>query len=94
MYNVKQIIEELDNKHPNAIPVFGGALWAYESVSGENVNFKEFVSYFPTVVSNARFYGWHEGVVGALRRFCRICLVDPNLIEAYLGIRFEELVSI
>lgn len=89
MYNVQKIIEELDNNYPNAIPVFGGALWAYEYA--EKGDIKSFVKYLPNVISEAKFRKWHEGIAGALRRFCRICLVDPMLIEAYLGIRFEEL---
>lgn len=92
MYNVKQIIEELDNKYPNTIPVFGGALWAYEYAKKSDI--KTFVTYLPHVISEAKFRGWHEGAVGALRRFCRICLVDPMLIEAYLGIKFEELIKL
>lgn len=93
MYNIKQIIEELDDKFDNAIPVFGGALWAYKSVaSNDNINFKEFISYIPTVISNAKFYHWHEGAVGAVRRFCRLCLVDPALVECYIGMSLEELV--
>lgn len=88
MYDVKQIIEELDEKYDNAIPVFGGALWAYEYAFKGDL--KNFVKYLPNVVSEAKFRKWHEGIDGALRRFCHICLVDPMLIELYLGIRFEE----
>lgn len=92
MYNVKQIIEALDDKYPNAIPVFGGALWAYEYA--ERGDIKTFVTYLPHVISESKYRNWHEGSVGALNRFCRICLVDPMLIEAYLGIRFKELVEL
>jgi hypothetical protein len=94
MYDVKAIIEKLGDKYSNAIPVFGGALWAYDHVSGSDVNMAKFVSYLPSVISDAKFFKWHEGEVGALRRFCRICLVDPALVEAYLGIGFEELVKL
>lgn len=88
---VHRAICSLDNKYPNAIPVFGGALGAYEYINCDHPDFGKFVGCLPTVVSNAKFYKWHEGVIGALRRFCRLCLVDPALIEAYLGITFEEL---
>lgn len=94
MYNVQTVVEELHEKYHNAIPVFGGALWAYNYVSGNNIDIKKFVSYLPGVITSSRFFQWHEGEVGALRRFCRICLVDPNLIEAYLGITFKELVNL
>ena len=88
---VYKAITALSDKHPNAIPVFGGALRAYEYVNCDTPNLGKFVSCIPTVVSNAKFYNWHEGVVGAIRRFCRLCLVDPALIEAHLGMTFEEL---
>ena len=91
MYDVKKVIEALDVKQPNAIPIFGGALWAYEYAKKGDI--KTFVTYLPHVISEAKLRGWHEGVAGALRRFCHICFVDPMLIEAYLGIRFEELIK-
>lgn len=91
MYDVKKIIENLDDKYGNAIPVFGGALWAYKYA--EKGDIKTFVTYLPHIVSEAKFRGWHEGIVGALNRFCHICLVDPKLIEAYIGITFEELIK-
>ena len=85
--SVKSAIEALGDKYSNAIPVFACALSAYNS------SIEDLVGYFPDVISNAKFYHWHEGVVGALRRFCRLCLVDPDLIEVYLGISFAELVE-
>lgn len=88
MYDVKQIIENLSDKYDNAIPVFGGALWAYEYAKVGDI--KNFVKYLPNVVSEAKFRGWHEGIAGALKRFCHICLIDPMLVESYLNIRFEE----
>lgn len=88
---VYKAITALADKHSNAIPVFGGALRAYEYINCDTPNLGKFVSCIPSVVSDAKFYSWHEGAVGALRRFCRLCLVDPALIEAYLGITFEEL---
>ena len=93
MYDVKKIIEGLGEKYNNAIPVFAPALWAYEAVSNESPNFEKFVSYLPAVVGNADFFKWHEGIPGALRRFCHICLVDPTLVEVYLGMPFEEAIK-
>lgn len=84
-------ITALDDKYPNAIPVFGGALGAYNSVNTDKPDFAKFVSYIPDVVYSAKFYNWHEGTVGAIRRFCRLCLVDPALVELYLGISLAEL---
>lgn len=88
---VYNAINTLSTKYPNAIPIFGGALGAYECVNTDTPNFKAFTSCLLTVAHNAKFYNWHEGVTGALRRFCRLCLVDPALVELYLGISLAEL---
>lgn len=89
MYNIKTIIEKMSEQYSNAIPVLGGALFAYDHTD----NFAEFVRYFPTVIYNAKFFNWHDTPANALRTFCHICLVDPMLIEVYLGITFEELTN-
>lgn len=91
--NIYNAITALDNKYPNAIPVFGGALSAYNYINSDNPNFDKFISCIPTVIQNAQFYNWHEGVVGAIRRFCRLCLVDPALVEVYIGMPLEALVQ-
>lgn len=90
MYDVRKIVENLSKEYDNAIPVFGGADIAYERACNENPNLKVFVNYLLPVASAARYFKWHEGVAGARRRFCHMCLVDPELVEAYLGMRFEE----
>lgn len=83
-------IVALDDKHHNAIPIFGGALWASKYIT-DTFDLSQFVSYLPTVAQNAKFYKWHDGIVGALRTFCNICTIDPALIEVYLGASFNEL---
>ena len=88
---VHRAICSLADKHDNAIPVFGGALGAYEHINCDNPDFKKFVKCLPEVIHSAKFYKWHEGTIGAARRFCRLCLVDPALIELYIGTSFEEL---
>lgn len=87
---VYNAITALDEKYPNAIPVFGGALGAYNYVNSETPNFEKFIKCLPEVAESAIFFKWHEGVVGALRRFCRLCHVDPALIELYMGMSFNE----
>lgn len=81
---VEQRILALCDKYDNALGVFGGAYFA------SGVDIATFCEFLPGVVRNAKFFQWHEGVAGALRRFCRLCLVDPALVEAYLGMKFEE----
>lgn len=85
---IKHNIEVLDTKYHNAIPVFGGALWVYHD---NNFDSERFISGLSHVAENAEFFGWHEGIAGAMRRYCYICMVDPLAIEAVFGMKFEEL---
>ena len=89
--SVYNAIMSLADKYDNAIPVFGGALYAHKHISGNIVDFGEFVNYLSRLPSNVKFYHWHESAAQAARRFCHLCYVDPMLIEAYLGITFDEL---
>ena len=90
---IKSAIEKLGEKYSNAIPVFGCALSASKYLEADNYDFNKFVSFLPTVIGDAQFFKWHEGVLGALRTFCRLCFVDPALVEAYLGISFVEVAN-
>lgn len=85
---IKHKIECLDDQYHNAIPVFGGALWVYH---GNTFDSKRFIAGLHHVAENAKFFNWHEGIVGAMRRYCHICMVDPVVIEIALGAKFEEL---
>ena len=89
--SVYNAIMSLDSKYPNAIPVFGGALGAYNYINSDTPDLYSFVCSIKTVAENAVFYKWHEGAVGAIRRFCHLCYVDPMLIEAYIGATFEDI---
>ena len=80
----------LADKYDNAIPVFGAALGAYDYVHCDTPDFKKFINRLRNVAYDAKFYKWHEGPVGAVRRFCRICLVDPTLIEIYTNMSIEQ----
>lgn len=88
---VYNAIMHLDKQYPNAIPVFGGALGAYEYVNSDTPALDKFMMCLPDVAKNAKFYNWHEGAVGALRRFCHLCLIDPDLVEMYLGTSLDEI---
>jgi len=85
---IKHKIECLDNKYPNAIPVFGGALWVYHD---NDFDSKRFIAGLHHIAENAEFFKWHEGVAGAIRRYCNICMVDPVVVEVVLGMKLEEL---
>lgn len=85
---IQHKIEALDHQYPKAIPVFCGAIWVY---SGDEFNGGRFIHELKDVAESAKFYGWHETPADAVRRFCRICMVDPALVEDYIGHKFEEL---
>ena len=85
------LINKLADEHDNATAIFGGALFAHKYLSSDSPNLDEFIKYLPTVISHARFFKWHGGEVDALRVFCQICSIDPMLIEAYIGMTFEQL---
>jgi hypothetical protein len=81
----QRLIEKLAETHRNAIPIFGVALW----IDGV----EELVACLPNLIDDVKFYGWHETPADACRRLCRLCFIDPALIECYIGMKFEELVA-
>lgn len=85
---IKHNIEVLDSKYPNAIPIFGGALWVYHD---DDFDSQRFIAGLSHIAKNAEFFKWHEGVAGAMYRYCHICMVDPMVVEVALGMKFEEL---
>ena len=87
---VYNAITALDEKYPNAIPVFGGALSAYNNIHSDCPDYMSFVESVLSAAKNAAFHDWHEGTVGAMRRFCHLCFIDPSLIELYIGMTFAE----
>ena len=88
---VYNAITALSDQYSNAIPVFGGALGAYNHIHSEHPNYEAFIKCLSEVLSNAKFYHWHEDSATTLRRFCRLCFIDPTLIELYIGMSFNEL---
>ena len=80
----KHLVEKLDEKYGNAIPIFGGAIW----VDG----LEKLISGLPHVIQSAKFFKWHESLANACRTFCHLCGYDPALIEVYIGMKFEELI--
>lgn len=78
-----RMIEDLDEKYGNAIPIFGGALWVND--------LEALVASLPHIIHSAKFFGWHDTLAGACRTFCSLCFTDYMLVEAFIGMRFEEL---
>ena len=83
--STKIFIEKLAEKYPNAIPIFGGALWI------DYTDMDEIVNYLPNIIRSAHFWEWHAGLADACRMFCHCLFVDPALVEAYIGMTFERI---
>jgi hypothetical protein len=79
----EKAILALDEKYKNAVPIFGGARCVK--------NIEDIVRMLPDVIHSAKFFGWHDTLAGACRTFCSLCFTDYMLVEAFIGIRFEEL---
>jgi hypothetical protein len=81
----QRAIEALNKEHPKAIPVFMSALHVKDIGT--------LIDFLPDVLSGAKFYRWHETPADTCRTFCHLCFIDPTLVEAYIGMRFEQLVA-
>lgn len=79
----QRLIEKLAEQHSNAIPIFGVALW----IDGV----EELVDCLPNLIDDVKFWRWHDTPANACRTLCRLCFVDPMLVEAYIGMKFEKL---
>lgn len=91
--SIYNAINALSSKHSNAIPVFGCALSAAKYLQEDNYDFHKFVSFIPTVIQDAKFFKWHGGVINAIHIFCRLCYVDPAIVECYIGMSFDKLIE-
>ena len=90
---VKNNILALQEKHENAVAVMGGAYWASQEVHKDEPDFSKFVELMCNMVTNAKFFQWHESIPKAMRTFCKLAMVDPALVEVYIGMKFEEVAS-
>ena len=81
-----KMLENLNERHSHAVAIFGCAA----SVK----DIKDILDFLPQVIRNAKFYRWHESAANACRTFCHLCLIDPSLIEVYIGISFEKLIAL
>lgn len=80
-------IEALDEKHGNAIPIFGGAIF----IDGKDM--KTVALYLPHIIRSAQFFKWHDTIANACRVFCHCLFIDPMLMELYIGESFEDFVD-
>lgn len=82
-------LRNLKGTHERAIPVLGGAIFATTALRAGDL--QAFARYLLNVPSSIGKSGWPGGVEDALNTFCHVCLVDPKLIEVYLGTTFAEI---
>jgi len=87
---IKDKIVNLAMEYDYAIEVMNGAYWAAQEVHCDNPDFNKFVEYLFNMIINVKFWDWHESIPQAMRTFCNLAMVDPMLVEAYLGMKFEE----
>ena len=79
----------------NALEVLGGAALAYRDMheDGEGRDITKIIPHLDRCMRMAFSVGWYAGVAEAMRAFCNLCMVDPALVEALLGHRFEQIVT-
>lgn len=75
---IKRIYELKKDGHPNAIPIFGGAAFAYEIIHQDIPNISEFIDYILSAIELSHFWGYSDDKWVA-KMFCHLCLVDPML---------------
>lgn len=86
---IKSNIMALEAHHENAVAVMGGAYFAAQEVHKDKPDFEAFLSFMDGMLSHVKFFKWHESLPKACRTFCHLAMVDPMLVEAYIGMKFE-----
>ena len=77
-----QVLHDMDKTRPNVFPMFGGAVYVH--------TIDDLIDYLPNVISWSRRKGYN--IIDNIHTFCHLCYIDPMLVEAYIGMRFEELI--
>ena len=83
---INNIADQFPDESVHAI--FGGAVFI------DHTDIDTIVDTLPRLMQSAKFFKWSKGIADACRTYCHICLIDPALIEAYIGMRFEALAEI
>ena len=86
MYSVEQAVERLNEQYSYATSIFGGAIFVK--------SMDDVIKYLPHAIRAAKFYRWHENSVAVCRRFCNLCLIDPALLEVYIGMKLNQFVEV
>lgn len=73
-----------------SIAIYGGA---YHYALEENTSIENLISILEVAIHDAKFFTPQCKPSVIAKNFCHLLLIDPMLIEAYLGIRFSSLDS-
>lgn len=79
-------------KDEYAIPVLCGSVWASSALKAGDLD--TFIEYLLNVPRGGLVHKFTGGIVGAMNTFCHVCLVDPHLAEAYVGMTFAEVAEV
>ena len=78
-----QILCDMSKTQPDVIPMYGGAVYVS--------TIDELISCLPHIISYSRIKDYD--IIDSINTFCHICLMDPMLVQAYIGTAFEELIQ-
>lgn len=85
----RQVLIEKVEAIKNGPEIFGGVLLGYRYIEDNDLH--SFCQMLSTVIFEAQFCHWEQGIAHALKVFCELCLVDYMLIEVYLGTSFNDI---
>lgn len=62
-----------------------------EALARHEIDFHEFTCRLIKSLGDMIFRQWRQPLPDAMRDYCHIALVDPALVESYIGMRFEDI---
>ena len=77
-----QILHNMDKTRPDVFPMFGGAVYVS--------TIEDLINCLPHIINYSKRKGYD--IVDNIHTFCHICLIDPMLVQAYIGIEFAKLI--
>lgn len=84
----------LQKTYPYAVPVLGGAIYA--STAAKMGDMDALVGWMAHALDTRDYkvQHWEGGIVSICENFCHVCLVDPKLVEAYMGMTFADIAAL
>lgn len=90
---VEHNIRALAQTHENAIAVMGGAYFAAYDIHKDAPDFESFIIKMDDMIRQHLFRNYDEPLHDSMKTFCHLCMVDHALVEAYIGMRFEDVAN-